>query len=203
MNSDPKLEVQRQRLSSVVAVDLLPSLEGVELGAYGKVNVWYIEIHRNPGTVLSLTFILPPQTVSYAQFLYPTNALVRQKGGGATDNCTAHTPQSRLRGNGQKNFTPARLNSGVAQDPGMTPAWAPWHTLTHSCPCTVSLTIDVIVHFALSAFQARRRWQSTTPTCSVTLSGRVGGTRGFLYLHHTWWAGLLFSFFLNHHLIST
>lgn len=39
MNSDPKLDAQRQRLSSVVAADLLPSLEGVELGACGKVNV--------------------------------------------------------------------------------------------------------------------------------------------------------------------
>lgn len=39
LNSDPKLEAQRQRLSSVVAADLLPSLEGVELGAYGKVSV--------------------------------------------------------------------------------------------------------------------------------------------------------------------
>ncbi|XP_071401958.1 CDK5 and ABL1 enzyme substrate 2 [Centroberyx affinis] len=90
--SDPKLEAQRQRLSSVVAADLLPSLEGVELGAYGK-------------------------TVSYAQFLYPTNALVRQKSSGAPENCTAQTPQSRFRGNGQKNFTPARLNNAVAQDP--------------------------------------------------------------------------------------
>eukprot|EP00064_Thunnus_orientalis_P021115 superscaffoldBa00006213_g21270 len=89
--SDPKLEAQRQRLSSVVAVDLLPCLEGVELGTYGK-------------------------TVSYAQFLYPTNALVRQKSGGAPENCTAQTPQSRYRGNGQRNFTPARLSNTVAQD---------------------------------------------------------------------------------------
>uniref|UniRef100_A0A3B4G804 Cdk5 and Abl enzyme substrate 2 n=1 Tax=Pundamilia nyererei TaxID=303518 RepID=A0A3B4G804_9CICH len=59
--SDPKLEAQRQRLSSVVAADLLPSLEGVEMGACGKVS-----------------------TVSYAQFLYPTNALVRQKSGGSS-----------------------------------------------------------------------------------------------------------------------
>uniref|UniRef100_A0A3Q1JIA5 Cyclin-like domain-containing protein n=1 Tax=Anabas testudineus TaxID=64144 RepID=A0A3Q1JIA5_ANATE len=90
--SDPKLEAQRQRLSSVVAADLLPSLEGVELGAYGK-------------------------TVSYAQFLYPTNALVRQKSGGVPETCTAQTPQSGLRGNGQKSFTPARLTNNVAQDP--------------------------------------------------------------------------------------
>ncbi|XP_041655300.1 CDK5 and ABL1 enzyme substrate 2-like [Cheilinus undulatus] len=91
--SDAKLEAQRQRLSSVVAVDLLPSLEGVELGAIGK-------------------------TVSYAQFLYPTNALVRQKSSsGPPESCTAQTPQSRFRGNGQRNFTPARLNSSVAQDP--------------------------------------------------------------------------------------
>ncbi|XP_069560352.1 CDK5 and ABL1 enzyme substrate 2 isoform X2 [Brachyistius frenatus] len=93
--SDPKLETQRQRLSSVVAVDLLPCLEGVELGACGK-------------------------TVSYAQLLYPTNALVRQKsggGGGAPENSTAQTPQSRFRGNGQKNFTPARQNNSVPQEP--------------------------------------------------------------------------------------
>ncbi|XP_051281094.1 CDK5 and ABL1 enzyme substrate 2 isoform X1 [Dicentrarchus labrax] len=94
--SDPKLEAQRQRLSSVVAVDLLPCLEGVELGSYGK-------------------------TVSYAQFLYPTNALVRQKSGGVPENCTAQTPQSRFRGNGQRNFTPARLNNSVPQEPCMTP----------------------------------------------------------------------------------
>lgn len=40
LNSDPKLDAQRQRLSSVVAADLLPSLEGLELGACGKVNVY-------------------------------------------------------------------------------------------------------------------------------------------------------------------
>lgn len=38
VNSDHKMDNQRQRLSSVVAADLLPSLEGVELGAFGKVN---------------------------------------------------------------------------------------------------------------------------------------------------------------------
>ncbi|XP_035513371.1 CDK5 and ABL1 enzyme substrate 2-like isoform X2 [Morone saxatilis] len=90
--SDPKLEAQRQRLSSVVAADLLPCLEGVELGSCGK-------------------------TVSYAQFLYPTNALVRQKSGGPPENCAAQTPQSRFRGNGQRNFTPARLNNSVPQEP--------------------------------------------------------------------------------------
>uniref|UniRef100_H2MJ23 Cdk5 and Abl enzyme substrate 2a n=2 Tax=Oryzias latipes TaxID=8090 RepID=H2MJ23_ORYLA len=86
--SEPKVDTQRQRLSSVGAADLLPSLEGVELGAIGK-------------------------TVSYAQFLYPTNALVRQKSVNAADNTT---PQPRLRGNGQKNFNPIRANSSVAQD---------------------------------------------------------------------------------------
>nr|XP_020473464.1 CDK5 and ABL1 enzyme substrate 2-like isoform X2 [Monopterus albus] len=90
--SDPKLEAQRQRLSSAVAADLLPSLEGVELGAYGK-------------------------TVSYAQFLYPTNALVRETSGGVLEICTAQPPPARFRGNGQRNFPPGRLNSSVAQDP--------------------------------------------------------------------------------------
>ncbi|XP_041860238.1 CDK5 and ABL1 enzyme substrate 2 isoform X2 [Melanotaenia boesemani] len=91
-SSDPKMDPQRQRLSSVVAADLLPSLEGVELGAFGK-------------------------TVSYAQFLYPTNALVRQKSNNMLDSCAAQTSQSRFRGNGQKNFTPARPSNNVAQDP--------------------------------------------------------------------------------------
>ncbi|XP_056444433.1 CDK5 and ABL1 enzyme substrate 2 isoform X1 [Gadus chalcogrammus] len=92
--SDTKLEVQRQRLSSVVAADLIPSLEGMELGAYGK-------------------------TVSYAQFLYPTNALVRPRSSGLPESfAAAPTPQSRFRGNGQRNLTaPARLNSSVAQEP--------------------------------------------------------------------------------------
>ncbi|XP_029011757.1 CDK5 and ABL1 enzyme substrate 2-like isoform X2 [Betta splendens] len=91
--SDPKLEAQRQRLSSVVAVDLLPALEGVELGAYGK-------------------------TVSYARFLYPTNALMRPKSSsGVPENCTAQASQAGLRGNSQRTFTPARLNNTVAQDP--------------------------------------------------------------------------------------
>ncbi|XP_007553636.1 CDK5 and ABL1 enzyme substrate 2 isoform X1 [Poecilia formosa] len=90
--SDPKLDAQRQRLSSVAAADLLPSLEGVELGATGK-------------------------TVSYAQFLFPTNALVRQKSISMLESCTSQTPQCRFRGNGQKGFTPARPNSGTPQDP--------------------------------------------------------------------------------------
>ncbi|XP_033933238.1 CDK5 and ABL1 enzyme substrate 2 isoform X1 [Pseudochaenichthys georgianus] len=90
--SDAKLEAHRQRLSSVVAADLLPSLEGVELGDLGK-------------------------TVSYAQLLFPTNALVRLKSGGALD--TAQTPQSRFRGNGQRTFTPARLNNSAAPEPSV------------------------------------------------------------------------------------
>uniref|UniRef100_A0A3Q0RRN1 Cdk5 and Abl enzyme substrate 2 n=1 Tax=Amphilophus citrinellus TaxID=61819 RepID=A0A3Q0RRN1_AMPCI len=69
----------------------------------------------------------PPLTVSYAQFLYPTNALVRQKssGGGAPDNCTAQTPQSRFRGNGQRSFTPAHVEEVAEYDPNLLsdPQW--------------------------------------------------------------------------------
>uniref|UniRef100_A0A1A8EF16 Cdk5 and Abl enzyme substrate 2a n=1 Tax=Nothobranchius kadleci TaxID=1051664 RepID=A0A1A8EF16_NOTKA len=90
--SDLKLDSQRQRLSSVVAADLLPSLEGVELGAFGK-------------------------TVSYAQFLYPTNALVRQKSSSVSDSCSTQTPQTRYRGNGQRSLVPSRVNISTAQDP--------------------------------------------------------------------------------------
>uniref|UniRef100_A0A8C6S3B7 Cdk5 and Abl enzyme substrate 2a n=1 Tax=Neogobius melanostomus TaxID=47308 RepID=A0A8C6S3B7_9GOBI len=81
--SDVKMEAHRQRLSSIVTADLLPSLEGMEPDAFGK-------------------------TISYAQFLYPTNALERQKT--APDASTAQTPQTRFRGNNQKNYTP-RINS--------------------------------------------------------------------------------------------
>ncbi|CAB1329915.1 unnamed protein product [Coregonus sp. 'balchen'] len=84
----------RQQLSSGVASDLFPGLEGlrVELGAYGK-------------------------TVSYAQFLFPTNALVRPKSSGALEPSTTQTPLSCYRGNGQKNYTiPSRLNSTIGQD---------------------------------------------------------------------------------------
>lgn len=83
--SEAKLEAHRQRLSSVVTADLLPSLEGMEPDASGK-------------------------TVSYAQFLFPTNALVRPRGV-VTE--TAQTPQARFRGNNQKTFTP-RVNSSSA-----------------------------------------------------------------------------------------
>uniref|UniRef100_H2SSS5 Cdk5 and Abl enzyme substrate 2a n=2 Tax=Takifugu rubripes TaxID=31033 RepID=H2SSS5_TAKRU len=90
--SDPKLEAQRQRLPSVVAADLLPSLEGVELGSSGK-------------------------TVSYAQFLYPTNALARMKSAGAAETGAAQTPQSRFRASGQRNPASAHPTNAAAQEP--------------------------------------------------------------------------------------
>lgn len=65
--------------------------------------------------------IFPLQTVSYAQFLYPTNALVRIKSGSTAENGTAQTPQSRFRVNGQRNFTPARPNNSVAPEPCRAP----------------------------------------------------------------------------------
>ncbi|XP_016428921.1 CDK5 and ABL1 enzyme substrate 2-like isoform X2 [Sinocyclocheilus rhinocerous] len=88
--SDSKLEAQRQRHSSGGGVDMVPGLEGVEVD-FGK-------------------------TVSYARFLLPTNALVRQKSSGPPDICTAPMPVSRNRINGQKNFTPSRINSAAGQD---------------------------------------------------------------------------------------
>ncbi|XP_055747859.1 CDK5 and ABL1 enzyme substrate 2-like [Salvelinus fontinalis] len=92
--SDPKLEAHKLQLSSGVASDLFPGLEGlvVELGAYGK-------------------------TVSYAQFLFPTNALVRPKSSGALEPSTTQTPLSCNQCNGQKNYTtPSRLNNTIGQD---------------------------------------------------------------------------------------
>lgn len=78
---------------------------------------------------------LPPQTVSYAQFLYTTNALVRLKSASTTaESCPAQTPQTRLRFNGHRNFTPARLNNSVAPEPCKAPFYAHRHTQTQQWP---------------------------------------------------------------------
>ncbi|XP_072305308.1 CDK5 and ABL1 enzyme substrate 2-like isoform X2 [Eucyclogobius newberryi] len=85
--SEAKPDAHRQRLSSVATADLMPSLEGMEPDVTGK-------------------------TVSYAEFLFPTNALVRQKSLPET----TQTPQTRFRGNNQqKNYTP-RVPSSGSQD---------------------------------------------------------------------------------------
>ncbi|XP_060749465.1 CDK5 and ABL1 enzyme substrate 2 isoform X3 [Tachysurus vachellii] len=84
-------EAQRQRNPSGGAADTVPALEGVELGALGK-------------------------TVSYAQFLLPTNALVRQKSNLPLDTTTVQTPMSRNWVNSQKNFCHQRICSNIVQE---------------------------------------------------------------------------------------
>ncbi|XP_027026255.2 CDK5 and ABL1 enzyme substrate 2 isoform X3 [Tachysurus fulvidraco] len=84
-------EAQRQRNPSGGAADTVPALEGVELGALGK-------------------------TVSYAQFLLPTNALVRQKSNLPLDTTTVQTPMSRNWVNSQKNFCHQRICSNIGQE---------------------------------------------------------------------------------------
>ncbi|MGH0176136.1 UNVERIFIED_CONTAM: hypothetical protein FKN15_011330 [Acipenser sinensis] len=81
--SDPKLDGQRQRHSSggtASTTEMVPRLEGVELGADGK-------------------------TVSYARFLYPTNALVKQKN--PPPEIVVPTPRANV----NRSFTPARFTS--------------------------------------------------------------------------------------------
>ncbi|XP_028667500.1 CDK5 and ABL1 enzyme substrate 2 [Erpetoichthys calabaricus] len=91
--SDPTLDGQRQRHSSggtLSNLEMVPSLEGVELGADGK-------------------------TVSYARFLYPTNALVKQKTPTSEPTVTTQTPRTST----ARNFTSARFSSTVlASEPG-------------------------------------------------------------------------------------
>ncbi|MGH0145490.1 UNVERIFIED_CONTAM: hypothetical protein FKN15_005744 [Acipenser sinensis] len=82
-HSDPKLDGQRQRHSSggtASTTEMVPRLEGVELGADGK-------------------------TVSYARFLYPTNALVKQKN--PPPEIVVPTPRANV----NRSFTPARFTS--------------------------------------------------------------------------------------------
>lgn len=95
----------------MAAADLLPSLEGVELGSSGKVNV---ESETRPACCARFRSVSRLfQTVSYAQFLYPTNALARMKSGGA------ETPQARFRASGQRNPAPAPAHptNAAAQEP--------------------------------------------------------------------------------------
>ncbi|TSP68469.1 CDK5 and ABL1 enzyme substrate 2 [Bagarius yarrelli] len=82
--SDPALSTPRRRHSSggiSTALEMLPGLEGVELGMYGK-------------------------TVSYSKFLYPTNALVREK----PAEISLQVPYSR-NSIPCSSYPPSRLNS--------------------------------------------------------------------------------------------
>ncbi|TRY84015.1 hypothetical protein DNTS_013562 [Danionella cerebrum] len=90
--SDPRLEAQRRRHSSggiSTTLEMLPGLEGVELGMYGR-------------------------TVSYAQFLYPTNALDRHK---PSVDLTLPMPYSR--NSIPRSYPCSRLNSTVGLDLGL------------------------------------------------------------------------------------
>ncbi|XP_060750969.1 CDK5 and ABL1 enzyme substrate 2 [Tachysurus vachellii] len=87
--SDPALSTPRRRHSSggiSTTLEMLPGLEGVELGMYGR-------------------------TVSYAQFLYPTNALVREK----PPEISLQMPYSR-NSIPCSSYPPSRLNSTVGFD---------------------------------------------------------------------------------------
>ncbi|XP_042197632.1 CDK5 and ABL1 enzyme substrate 2 isoform X1 [Callorhinchus milii] len=76
-NSDNKLEGQRQRNPSGgggSSTDMILGLDGVELGADGKDCVRPRISINEEGLKVE-----PLKSVSYAQFLYPTNAFVTQK----------------------------------------------------------------------------------------------------------------------------
>uniref|UniRef100_A0A672MGG7 Cdk5 and Abl enzyme substrate 2 n=1 Tax=Sinocyclocheilus grahami TaxID=75366 RepID=A0A672MGG7_SINGR len=97
---DPRLDAQRRRHSSggiSTTLEMLPGLEGVELDMYGRVR-----------------------TVSYAQFLYPTNALDCHK-----PSVDLALPMPYSRNSIPCSYPPSRLNSTVGLDLGMS------HTHTH------------------------------------------------------------------------
>lgn len=95
--SDPTLNHPRRRHSSgniSTTLEMLPGLEGFQLDTYGR-------------------------SVSYAQFLYPTNALVRQKPSSTSD-LTLQIPVSRsTHSMPGRSFPPSRLNSTVGLDLGV------------------------------------------------------------------------------------
>ncbi|XP_060793993.1 CDK5 and ABL1 enzyme substrate 2 isoform X1 [Neoarius graeffei] len=93
--SDPALSTPRRRHSSggiSTTLEMLPGLEQVELGMSGR-------------------------TVSYAQFLYPTNALVREK----PPEISLQMPYSR-NSIPCSSYPPSRLNSTVGFDLGLDDA---------------------------------------------------------------------------------
>uniref|UniRef100_A0A8D3B6S9 Cdk5 and Abl enzyme substrate 2b n=1 Tax=Scophthalmus maximus TaxID=52904 RepID=A0A8D3B6S9_SCOMX len=113
--SDPTLNHTRRRHSSgniSTTLEMLPGLEGFQLDTYGR-------------------------SVSYAQFLYPTNALVRQKPSSASD-LTLQIPVSRsthsMPGRG---YPPSRLNSAVGLDLGLDDVsdYDPNLLSDHQWPC--------------------------------------------------------------------
>ncbi|XP_026222845.1 CDK5 and ABL1 enzyme substrate 2 [Anabas testudineus] len=95
--SDPTLNQPRRRHSSgniSTTLEMLPGLEGFQLETYGR-------------------------SVSYAQFLYPTNALVRQKLSSTSD-LTLQIPVSRSSHNMPgRSYPPSRMNSTVGLDLGV------------------------------------------------------------------------------------
>ncbi|XP_029994475.1 CDK5 and ABL1 enzyme substrate 2 [Sphaeramia orbicularis] len=93
--SDPTLNHPRRRHSSgnISTLEMLPGLEGFHLDTYGR-------------------------SVSYAQFLYPTNALVRQKPSSTSD-LTLQIPVSRSTQSMQSRSCTSKLNSTVGLDLGL------------------------------------------------------------------------------------
>ncbi|XP_056279623.1 CDK5 and ABL1 enzyme substrate 2 isoform X2 [Pseudoliparis swirei] len=95
--SDPTLNHPKRRHSSgniSTTLEMLPGLEGFQLDIYGR-------------------------SVSYAQFLFPTNALVRQKPSSTCD-LTLQIPVSRSTPSMPgRSCPPSRLNSAVGLDLGL------------------------------------------------------------------------------------
>ncbi|XP_072304805.1 CDK5 and ABL1 enzyme substrate 2 [Eucyclogobius newberryi] len=96
--SEPSLNHTRRRHSSgnISTLEMLPGLEGFHLDTYGR-------------------------SVSYAQFLYSTNALVRQKPSSTLElSQTLQLPMSRSAHNiPSRSHPPSRINSTVGLDLGV------------------------------------------------------------------------------------
>lgn len=132
-------------------------------------------------------FISVLQTVSYARFLLPTNALVRQKSSAPLDTGTVQTPMSRNWINGQKNFSHQRFSSTVGQEAGVLPRH--WNNIAAIFTVVMRrVSFDIFCISCLSLLQVQTSYQIMTPTCWVILSGHVGSTRGSWSLVLMWWA---------------
>lgn len=98
---------------------------------------WHYHIKKFLNWLSHMNCVFVLQTVSYAQFLYPTNALVREK----PPEISLQLPYSR-NSIPCSSYPPTRLNSTVGFDLGMTCI----HTLTHSYISTFSWCWHIFRH---------------------------------------------------------
>lgn len=184
---------QRHPSGGVSAKEMVIGLEGVELGADGKVRVLSLvggggggdaNLHTcsqkqlewldfTPGFELVTNCL---QTVSYTQFLYPTNVL-----GGRRNTIDSTSSFAQSRNASHRSLSLGRANSNQSSlDTGQ---WAADGRpgVTASTPSSPSAVAAVALQGT-----SWGTFATTTPTCWTTRSGLAENTRGSSFSPPTW-----------------